>query len=209
MSATVSQLPSLLEIRRQLVNTFNDILHTRMQGVPVIHTGLPVSADQFITWQGYFLGVMVTPWFMNLMLLPATEGSKSHFDGLKVGRKETHIFPSGPYEFIIGNEPSLGNFQSCSLFSPMFDFADQTAVEDTARAVLQELMNEENLEILDAGYEQSLNPPEVATATHTRQDVINPEAETASATEETATVAGKPLLQQPISRRQLFLGSRK
>ena len=187
---------TLADWQERLVATFSHIEQTRMQGVPVLNSALQVNADHFIAWQDYYLGVMITPWFMNLMLAPASQESTEHFAEFKMGQKQTHVFPSGPYEFIVGHEPELGNFQSCSLFSPMFEFADQSAALDTASAVLLELMKAENLEELDTGNEQSLHDLE---ANDGEQQVAEPEEP------EDKT----PLLEKSISRRQLFLGGRK
>jgi [NiFe] hydrogenase assembly HybE family chaperone len=71
--------------------------------------------------------VLVTPWFMSLMLFPR-ERAACH----PVGERETrqHVFPAGVFEFIGNRDAVLGDYQACSLFSPMFEFADHdTAVE--------------------------------------------------------------------------------
>jgi len=126
---------------KELERTYRHILETRMQGVPVINERLAVQAVDFRWWQGHCLGVLITPWFLNLMLLPA-EGDD--WSGLRVGEKVEHVFPSGRYEFIVGEEAGLGRYQMCSLFSPVFEFADQEAAVATARAALAAIMDEEN-----------------------------------------------------------------
>lgn len=204
MTQPAEKTITLDQWQHRLVTTFELIEQTRMQGVPVLNANLEVNADHYILWEGYFLGVLITPWFMNLILAPATEETQQQVCELKVGQKQTHVFPSGPYEFIVGHEAQLTNYLSCSLFSPMFEFADQVAAQDTAQAVLQELMKSENLEILDAGNEQSL---------HTN-DELEPEAEPDnSALDATGdgdpAIAAPPISQRPMSRRQLFLGKRR
>ena len=42
----------------------------RMEGLGFVNQALEVEAVAFEPWQGHWLGVMVTPWFMNLVLLP-------------------------------------------------------------------------------------------------------------------------------------------
>ncbi len=140
---------SLALRKQQLQSVFACILEERMQGVPVINPLLSVNSDYFVHWQNYYLGVLVTPWFMNLMLLPANDETTKRLAALRVGSKETHGFPSGLYEFIVGMETGVGHFLSCSLFSPMFDFKDQAAANETAISVLQELLNVNNQECLD------------------------------------------------------------
>jgi len=52
-------------------------------------------------------------------------------------------FPAGRFEFIQGHGGDIGAYRSCSLFSPMFEFADQEAAEATAREILA-LVTEEH-----------------------------------------------------------------
>ena len=58
------------QIRRSLEAAFNDILQTRMHDVPVLNTALSVQALGFLRYQQDWLGVLVTPWFMSLLLMP-------------------------------------------------------------------------------------------------------------------------------------------
>lgn len=125
----------------RLADTFRDIQHGRMTGVPVINPRLAVACVGFRPWQQMQLGVLLTPWFMNLVLLP---GGDDDWASLRPGSKLTHRFPSGAYEFIVGDEARVGRYQACSLFSPVFEFEDQAAALATAEAVLAELMDEDN-----------------------------------------------------------------
>ncbi len=121
-----------------LQRVFENILEQRMHDVPVINPRLGVRAVGFHPRDGAFLGILVTPWFMNLVLLPE-EGDD--WQELAVGSTVRHAFPAGEYDFIVGHEDGLGRYQSCSLFSPMFEFADMTAAVATAEAALEALLN--------------------------------------------------------------------
>lgn len=127
---------------------FRRIQRERMQGVPLLNPALEVKAVGFRGWQGRCLGVLVTPWFMNLMLLPA-EGDE--WEELQIGTKQLHNLPSGDYEFVLGEEAGIGRYLSCSLFSPMFEFADQGAALATAEAVMAALMQPVNRDGTPAG----------------------------------------------------------
>ncbi len=124
-----------------LEKVFETIHEERMQDVPVLNPQLLVQAVGFRHWEGHCLGVLITPWFINLMLLPE-EGSA--WDELRVGEKVFQRFPSGVYEFTVGAEQGIGRYQMCSLFSPVFQFEDQEAAVATAVASLEALMDEEN-----------------------------------------------------------------
>ncbi|HEB93834.1 MAG TPA: [NiFe]-hydrogenase assembly, chaperone, HybE [Gammaproteobacteria bacterium] len=123
-----------------LERAFRRIQQARMRHMPVINDDLRVEAVGFRSWQGHSLGVMVTPWFMGLMLIPR-EGDD--WSGLRMAEKCIHEFPSGAYEFTVGEEDGIGRFQMCTLFSPMSQFADQQTAVATAEAVLRGLIGEE------------------------------------------------------------------
>ncbi len=132
-------------------SVFTRIYQENMKDVPLINEKLEVSVIGLQQWQGLYLGVLITPWFMNIILLPYETDTWNDLSELS---KETHIFPSGRYSFIVGGDKELGTYQMCSLFSPMFEFADNEAALDTATVVIKELMNVENIEQTDIDSEQ-------------------------------------------------------
>lgn len=117
---------------------FRGIEAERMRGLPFINPALAVEAVGFRRWDGRWLGVLITPWFMNLMLLPDAPAA---WRSVRHGEYAGYTLPSGVYEFLSAHEPALGDYQSCSLFSPMFEFADQAGARATALAVLQALFD--------------------------------------------------------------------
>jgi len=129
--------------RQLLESVFNKIYTERMHDVPIINDKISVSAVGFQQWQNSILGILVTPWFMNIMLLP---GQSENWDERQELSEKTHFFPSGKYTFLMAFEEDIGRYQICSLFSPMFEFADDFAAVDTATHALRELMNLENVE---------------------------------------------------------------
>jgi [NiFe] hydrogenase assembly HybE family chaperone len=126
----------------KLEATFRIIQTTRMEGVPVINNNLNVEAINFREWNDHKLGILITPWFMNLMLIPNGDTDSTP----KTGTIHQHVFPSGSYDFVAGFEEEVGHYLSCSLFSPMFEFENQEAAELTASEALKAIMNEENID---------------------------------------------------------------
>lgn len=124
-----------------LVADFREIWHTKMRDVPLVNPALSVEAVGFTAHEGRPLGVLVAPWFMNLILLPA-EGED--WSDLAPGATESIAFPSGAYEFLHNTRPMTGGYKACSLFSPMSDFASQMQAVEVARAVMAELFRPEN-----------------------------------------------------------------
>lgn len=115
---------------------FRRIERERMRGVQILNQALGVRALGFRRERDGWLGVLVTPWFMNFMLLPA-EGMP--WTPLAEGEKRTLAFPAGGFEFIGGFERAIGEYQSCSLLSPVLEFADQEAACAVALAALDAL----------------------------------------------------------------------
>lgn len=119
-----------------VVRAFARIAATRMAGLPLNNPALAVEACGFRRWNGLWLGVLVTPWAINLMLLP---GGNPDFRRLGPDRRQTWAFPSGEYAFHGAEDDALGAYQACSLFSPAFEFACQEDARQAAQAALQAL----------------------------------------------------------------------
>jgi [NiFe] hydrogenase assembly HybE family chaperone len=123
--------------------TYRRVAETRMRGLPFVNPALEVEAVGFAPWEGRWLGVMVTPWFINLVLAPL---DPSAWHSLLQGEKLRYRFPAGDYPFIGAVEPGVGEFQTCSLFSPVLEFEDQPTarfVAAHARAALLDAANRE------------------------------------------------------------------
>jgi [NiFe] hydrogenase assembly HybE family chaperone len=121
-----------------LETTFRHIHRHHMQDMPMVNPALQVEAVGFRPWNEHWLGILITPWFMNLMLLPRVLAAWQ-----PIGERESrhYVFPAGVFEFIGSRDAALGDYQACSLFSPMFEFATQAGAHDTAVAALAALFD--------------------------------------------------------------------
>ena len=131
----------------------------RMQGLDVVNPALAVEAVGFAPWDEHWLGVMLTPWFMNLTLLPRNARA---WQPLAIGAKRRYTFPAGEYEFVGANDAAVGAYQVCSLFSPMHEFADQETarlVATLAREALFDAANAAVAEMPAAGLSPAADPP--------------------------------------------------
>lgn len=113
--------------------TFFRIQQERMADVPILNLALSVEAIDFQRWQGHWLGMVVTPWCMSMLLLP---GSTENWISTGENKRRFVKFPAGDFAFLGSDEVELGEFQSCSLFSPMDKFTAQFEATMTARASL-------------------------------------------------------------------------
>jgi len=128
--------------------TFGHIAQQRMAGVPILNPALSVEAVGFRPWAEHWLGVVITPWFMNLWLMPRVV---ARWQPIAVGATRHHVFPAGVFEFIGGHEATIGDYQACSLFSPMFDFDNHAGAHDTAVAALAALFDAAHREAGETG----------------------------------------------------------
>ncbi|MGR9115555.1 MAG: [NiFe]-hydrogenase assembly chaperone HybE [Gammaproteobacteria bacterium] len=128
-----------VQIRRALETVFHRVLTQRMAGLPVLNPELKVQALEFQCHQINWAGMLVTPWFMNLMLLPK---AGAHWPSLAAGDKILCGFPAGEFEFILAHEPELGAYAACSLYSPMFQFDRQAVAVAAAQAAWRALFME-------------------------------------------------------------------
>lgn len=116
---------------------FRRIAATRMAGLPLNNTALQVQAVGFRPQdEGCLVGVLITPWAINLVMLAPTPSRELH---LAADCRRTWDFRSGSYEFMGGEEPECGAYQFCSLFSPAFEFRDQVSAVETAVAIMAAL----------------------------------------------------------------------
>jgi [NiFe] hydrogenase assembly HybE family chaperone len=125
------------QIRQALEAVFNEILTQRMRDMPVLNPALAVRALGFNRYKPDWVGVLITPWFMNVLLMP---GAESRWLTQAPGCKFEQAFPYGSFEFVVAEEVQLGRYAQCSLFSPMFQFADQAAAVAAAESALQALL---------------------------------------------------------------------
>ncbi len=114
-------------------------VEARMRDLPVYNPALQVVAAGFRPWQGLWLGIMITPWAINLVLLP---GGSPDWQPLGVDEHRVWVFPSGEYAFMGMHLEGFGPLQFCSLFSPALEFGNQDAAVAAARAALESLMTQ-------------------------------------------------------------------
>jgi [NiFe] hydrogenase assembly HybE family chaperone len=127
---------------RRLAHAFRAAA-TRMEGLPFVNAALAVEPVGFAPWQGHWLGVMLTPWFMNLILAPR---DAALWHSLPQGEKRRYRFPAGDYDFIGARDELAGDYQLCSLFSPVLEFEDQPTARMVAQLARDALFDAANAE---------------------------------------------------------------
>jgi len=115
----------------RLEEHFRDIHRRVIADAPIRGAALDLACVGFCAWDYKCLGVLVTPWFMNLVLAPVSSFSAT----------QSVAFPCGAIEFRTSDLPGFGPMAMCSLFSPIEEFADQLGAIATAQAALDALFD--------------------------------------------------------------------
>ena len=111
----------------QLVEHYREIEATRMRGLPIVNSRLEVEAVGFRAVGDDQVGILITPWFMNLVVLPGDDS----LDEIAQGVEVEWAFPAGDYSLMSCRDDELGAYLTAILFRTVADFPDQ----DTARAI--------------------------------------------------------------------------
>ena len=133
--------PRIAALAQALEARYLDIAATHMAGVPICNPALSVAAEGFRRHSGRAVGIVVTPWFMNVVALDIP--GEPPAPPARAGESRKLALPCGEMELIVGDLPGVGRIDSCSLFSPMQDFADMAAALDAARAAISALFEPE------------------------------------------------------------------
>ena len=111
--------PQELAKVNQLVDVFARIGEERMKDIGLYNHALRVEAVGFRPWEGWLAGILVTPWFMNFMLLPTVP---ERMAGTEVAGKQRIEMPCGEVVFTVGEVEEIGLYLASSLYSPMGRF---------------------------------------------------------------------------------------
>ena len=120
-----------------IATRYRHIAATAMAGLPICNAALDVAAEAFRVHAGRAVGIVVTPWFMNFVAADLADAPPS--PALRAGSSIKLAAPAGEIELIVGELPGFGRLNSCSLFSPMGEFADMASAILTARKTMEAL----------------------------------------------------------------------
>ena len=120
----------------KLVERFTHIGETAMRDLPIYNHNLEVEAVGFQPMENGWLGVLITPWFINVILLPEQKSSASK----PLGEKLTHELASGEHEFTVGEDDELGCYDFITLASPTLKYKSQHAARAAAEKALHKLL---------------------------------------------------------------------
>lgn len=100
----------------RLEQAFHAIAESEMRGLPFFQAQIPIRACGFQLFEQQWVGVVLTPWMLSLLVLP---GPQQRWERRKVGEKLALALPCGSVNFTVGEIAGCGQYLACSLMSPL------------------------------------------------------------------------------------------
>jgi [NiFe] hydrogenase assembly HybE family chaperone len=123
----------------RLVDYYRAVYEERFRDLPIVNKALQVEAVGFRELAEHEFGVLMTPWFMNLVLLPGT----GRWNDRPQGSICTVELPGGKVDFTVSHDEVIGTTLSAAMFGTVTDFPDQAMARDVARETLRLLFSKE------------------------------------------------------------------
>lgn len=134
---------------------YQQIWTTRMHDLPFVNPALRVEAVGFVRHEGDWLGVVITPWFLNLLLL---SGGGSLWGDIPAGERRYLNLPCGTLQFIADDDPEIGPYQYCPLIAPVSSIPDHATARQAALDAMRSVLSS-----LPLGAPETATPPASAS----------------------------------------------
>jgi [NiFe] hydrogenase assembly HybE family chaperone len=109
-----------------------------MRDLPIYNGKIAIEAVGFRVFRdAELLGVVLTPWFMNLITLPI---EPAPMDMAEIGRTVRVMLPAGERAFVVGGDEMIGLYRAHSLHSPVLNFTLPGQAPAEAQRMLALLM---------------------------------------------------------------------
>jgi [NiFe] hydrogenase assembly HybE family chaperone len=109
-----------------------------MRDLPIYNDKIAIEAVGFrLFGDAELLGVVLTPWFMNLITLPIEPAPMKMAE---IGRTVRVMLPAGERAFVVGGDEMIGLYKAHSLHSPVLNFTLPGQARAEAQRMLALLM---------------------------------------------------------------------
>ncbi len=108
---------------------YQRVWEERMQDLPFVNSALSVEVHGFVRYRGDWLGVVITPWFLNLFLV---SGGGELWGDIPAGERRYLNLPCGTLQLIADDDPDLGPYQYCPLIAPVSTLSDMGSARQIA-----------------------------------------------------------------------------
>jgi [NiFe] hydrogenase assembly HybE family chaperone len=109
-----------------------------MRDLPIYNEKVAIEAIGFRPFdEAELLGVVLTPWFMNMITLPIEPAPMTM---AAIGRTVSIELPAGKRAFVVGGDEMVGLYRAHSLHSPVLNFTLPGQARAEAKRILAMLM---------------------------------------------------------------------
>lgn len=121
-----------------LLAHFERVHEQHMQGLPILNPRLKIEAVGSRKFGEQQACVLITPWFMNLVLWSVTDS----WDRRQAGELLSVDLPRESIDFTVCHDAEIGSYLSAVLFRTMTDFPDQQIAREIALETMQQLFSD-------------------------------------------------------------------
>ena len=109
-----------------------------MRDLPIYNEKVAIETIGFRPFgDAALLGVVLTPWFMNMITLPI---EPAPMNMAEIGRTVSIELPAGKRAFVVGGDEMVGLYRAHSLHSPVLNFTLPGQARAEAKRILAMLM---------------------------------------------------------------------
>ncbi|EPB0879502.1 TPA: hydrogenase-2 assembly chaperone [Yersinia enterocolitica] len=99
-----------------LEQVFGQVAADKMRGLPFYRDHIPLRACGFQLFEQQWIGALLTPWMLSLVVLP---GPQQSWQRRAVGERLMLALPCGSISFTVSEIAGCGQYLSRSLMSPL------------------------------------------------------------------------------------------
>jgi [NiFe] hydrogenase assembly HybE family chaperone len=123
-------------VLRRLIERYREA-DPRMRDLPFYNDRLDVEAVGFRDWESHRLGILITPWFINLVLLP---GTADDWSALRQGDQSDWHLPAETIRFTASCPDDGDVYLTAPVFTNVIGVPDHEAAKAIAQQVLESLL---------------------------------------------------------------------
>lgn len=131
-------------------------------GQSPVNPALTCAAVGFSRYRGDWIGVLITPWFMDILLLP---GGGDLWGDIPVGQRRYVELPRGTVPFTAAADPEIGPYQHSPLVAPVSALTDMATALDLAAVAMRGIVGDAPLPASNSheGANDGAGAPEAAS----------------------------------------------
>ncbi|MBD1577633.1 [NiFe]-hydrogenase assembly chaperone HybE [Vibrio sp. S11_S32] len=115
---------------------YQRIFAQQMQSLSFVSPHIEIEMVSLQPYQDHWMGGMITPWMLNLMIMPMDE-TQGLWADLRVGEEIGLHLAGNDYRFYASEVAGIGQFLACSLMSPIAGLTEHSQAVTLAKDVMR------------------------------------------------------------------------